>query len=232
VKRFAFARIFWLGAAGIVALAALVALVAILGGGFSDTDARILITLAALLYAGGAGIAGLVLADRGPARTLGWLVAVASPVCFVFEVVGIWSFVVEGDGGNEAIAKLAWSAVLVLLAGLLSTTDLLLARGDRLVRLAGLAGALAASAVALSIIGIWAEPSGDAFVKAVAVLWICTGLAYFLVPILGRFSSAGEPPSERVLAELGDVELVATRARNGMDVRLRPGERLQLRRRS
>jgi len=41
-----FARVFWIGAAGIVVLAALIALVAIVRGSFSGTDARILLTLA------------------------------------------------------------------------------------------------------------------------------------------------------------------------------------------
>ena len=42
-------RIFWMGAAAIVVVAALVALAAVLKGDFSDTDGRTLVTLAALL---------------------------------------------------------------------------------------------------------------------------------------------------------------------------------------
>jgi hypothetical protein len=67
-----------------------------------------------------------------------------------------------------------------------------------------------------------------------AVLWILTLLAYFLVPVLQRFTSAGAAPeAARVLASLGDVELVATRAADGRAIyaRLKPGERLVLRRR-
>ena len=48
------ARVFWLGAAAILVAAALISLVAVLKGSFSDTDANILGTLAALLYCGGA----------------------------------------------------------------------------------------------------------------------------------------------------------------------------------
>ena len=48
---------FWLGAAAILVAAALVSLVAILKGGFSETDARILGTLGALLYTGAAALA-------------------------------------------------------------------------------------------------------------------------------------------------------------------------------
>jgi hypothetical protein len=221
------ARVFWIGAAGIVILAALVALAAIIGGNFSDTDARILVTLAALLYAGGAGLAGLALADRGPARNLGWIVAAATPVGLVLMLWAIWDFLDEGD--NDPQLKLAWSAVLALLAGLLGTTALLLARRPALVLLAKSTGLLAGFGALVSVVGLWSGDSSDQFLKSLAVLWILAAVTYFLVPILGRFTSAATA-DVRVLAELDDVQLVATRT-NGLDVRLAPGERLQLRRR-
>jgi hypothetical protein len=46
-------RIAWLGAAATLVVAALVALGAILRGDFSDTDVKILVTLAAVLYVSG-----------------------------------------------------------------------------------------------------------------------------------------------------------------------------------
>ena len=122
---------------------------------------------------------------------------------------------VDGDG-NETADKLAWSSVIVLLGGLIATTGLLLARRPCSPLLAGGAGALAALAAALSVVGIWTENDDDAFIKLLAVLWILTLLAYFLVPVLQRFTSAGTAPEEvRVLASEGDVELVATRAPDG-----------------
>lgn len=223
-----------MGAAAIVAAAALVALAAVLGGDFSDTDGRILVMLAALLYTGGAAICGLTLVDRGSGRLLGWTVAGAAPVCLAFVTWAIWSFAFDG-GGNETADKLAWSAVLALLAGLVATTGLLLARQPGLVRLAAAAGALAALAATVSVAGIWTEPDSESFVKALAVLWILAALAYFLVPILQRFSSVGAAEAAiRVLAELDGVELVASRALVE-GVRVEPpasGERLVLRRRS
>jgi hypothetical protein len=223
-----------MGAAAIVVAAALVALAAVVKGDFSDTDGRILITLAALLYTGGAAICGLALADRGPARALGRIVAAAAPVCFAFVAWAIWSFAFDG-GDNETADKLAWSAVLVLLAGLIATTALLLARRPTLVGLASVAGAFSGLAATVSVTGIWAEPDSESFVKVLAVLWILAGLAYFLVPILQRFSSVGaDEAAVRILAELDGVELVASRnpvegvpAENPA-----PGERLVLRRRS
>lgn len=226
-------RIFWMGAAAVVVAAALVALAAVVKGDFSDTDGRILITLAALLYAGGAAICGLALVDRGPGRSLGWVVTGAAPVCLGFVVWAIWSFTFD-DGGNETADKLAWSAVLVVLAGLIATTGLLLARRPGLVRLAVAAGALAILAVTVSVAGIWTEPESATFVKVLAVLWILTGLAFVLVPILQRFSNVGaDEAAIRVLGELDGVELVASRSSvEGVRAELPiSGERLVLRRR-
>jgi hypothetical protein len=228
-------RVFWIGAATILVVAALVALAAIVKGDFSETDGRILLTLAAVLYTGGAALAGLALVDRGTARRLGWIIAGAAPGGLALMAWGVWSFVFEG--GNELPSKLAWSAVIALAAGLIATTSLLLTRRITLVRLAIAAGAVSALAAALSIVGIWVEPDSDAFVKALAVLWILAALAYFLVPVLQRFTAAGAPPAEvevRVLALLGDVELVASRwpvEGVAVEERPRPGEALMLRRR-
>ena len=220
-----------MGAAAILVAAALVALGAIVGGNFSDTDARILISLVALRYTGGAGLAGLALADRGTARRLGLLVAGVSPVCLAIVLWAIWAFVDEGD--NEPQWKLAWSAVLVLLSGLIATTGILLARRDALVVLAGVAGLLESTAAGISIAGIWSGSSSDALLKLLAVLWILAALTYFLVPVLGRFTVVGEDVARvRVLAELGTIQLVASRSRvEGVPADFpTPGERLFLRR--
>ena len=48
--------------------------------------------------------------------------------------------------------------------------------------------------------------------------------------MLQRYTAAGAPTDDRVLAELDGVELVATHSRDGIDVRLARGERLLLRR--
>jgi hypothetical protein len=65
------ARTFWIGAAGILILAALVAMAAILRGDFGDTDAKILGTLFALLLAGATAVSGLALVERTTLVTLG-----------------------------------------------------------------------------------------------------------------------------------------------------------------
>jgi hypothetical protein len=234
VTRLRLARIFWIGAAAILVAAALVALTAVLRGDFSETDGRILLTLAAILYSGGAALAGLALVDRGPARALGMATAAAAPVCLALVSWGIWSFAFDGGDSRDA-TRAAWSAVLVLLAGLVATTGLLLVRLRTPLVLAALAGGLAALAAGLSVGGIWAEPSGDGLIRAIAVCWILAALAFFLAPVLQRFAATGENAAPRVLGELNGVELVASRAPVAGGVPIVPparGERLSLRRRS
>lgn len=224
-------RIFWIGAAAILVAAALVALAAVVRGDFSENDGRILVTLAALLYTGGSALAGAALAERGPARRLGWTVAAAAPVCLAFVTWGIWSFVFDGEGDYDA-SRAAWSATLVLLVGLVAATGLLLARTRVATVLAWAATGFAACAAALSVAGIWREPDADAYVKVVAALWILAALSYFLAPVLQRFAATEAGSVDRVLAELDGIELVATRTPGALDVRLVRGERLELRRRS
>lgn len=226
-------RIFWIGAAAILVAAALVALVAVLRGTFSDSDARILLTLGAVLFTGGAAFAGLALLDRGGARRLGWVVVGLAPVSLVLMIWPLWSFAF--DEGNGTADRLAWSAVLAVLSALVATTALLLARRPELVRLASIAGALGALTAGLSIAAIWASPDADAYPKLVGALLILTVLCYFLVPVLQRFMSVeGTANGVRVLGVLDSVELVAARGDvEGVlvDAPAR-GERLALRRRS
>lgn len=228
MNRVRLSRIFWIGAAAILVAAALVALVAVLRGDFSDTDGRILGTLAAALLAGSTLVAGLALVERS-SRVLGWAAVAVSVPAFAAIAYSIWDFVFDGEGD---VWRWGWAGVLALLATLIAVTARLLARSAALVRLAWLAGALAAAAAATSYVAIWNDDPGDAIGRLVAALWILAGLAYLLVPVLQRFSAAGESPAaERVVAELDGIELVATRSSGGMSVELHPGERLVLRRR-
>jgi hypothetical protein len=230
VKRIRLGRILWIGAAAILVAAALVALVAVLRGDFSDTDGRILGTLGALLFAGSTAVAGLALVERG-ARLLGWTAITVAGPSFAALVYALWDTVF--DGTNEPW-RWGWTGMLALLAALIATTARLLARTQGIERLAQGAGVLAAVAAVFSVGAIWNEDPGDTYGRVVAALWILAGLAYLLVPVMQRFGAAGHARDEiRLLAELDGIELVATRSRTGtIDARLEPGERLLLRRRS
>lgn len=225
-------RLVWLGAAAILVVAALVALAAIVRGDFSETDGRILGSLAAVLYTGGALFAGLATVERGR-PVIGWAVSAVAPMCFALLLLGIWDF--EFDGGDQHAWRWAWSAVLVLLVGIMVTTALLLARSKAAQLLADAAGVAAGIAAALSITAIWAQGGDDNWIKPIAVFSVLAVLAYVLVPVAGRLTRADRGAgSERVLAELGNVELIATAAPGaaGIDLELARGERLVLRYRS
>jgi hypothetical protein len=232
VTRRRLARVFWLGAAAILVAAALVSLVAILGGGFSDTDGRILGTLGSLLYCGAAALSGLALVDRRLVPPLGWAMVGLAAVTFALLVGAIWEL--EDDG--DTTWRLALSGALFLLAGLVATTGLLLTTRPALQRLAIAAGILAATAVSLTLVPIWRdEDPGSTLGKAIGVAWILAALAYLLAPVLQRWSAVGDTTTgERALGTLDGVELVATREPGDALVvteRPKPGERLVLRRR-
>jgi hypothetical protein len=226
VSRDRLSRVFWVGAAAILVVAALVALGAIVRGDFSDTDGRILGTLAALLLASGTLISGLMLMEREGAL-LGRIAIVVSPVGFALLAYAIWDFVFDG-GGDEW--KYGWLGALMLVAGLIAVTARLLADSRALAPLAVAAGVLASAAAVLSAYAIW-EDGSDLIGKALAVLWVLTALCYFLIPVLERYRSESRNGDVRVLASLDGVELVLTRSRAGIQVQLAPGERLELRRR-
>jgi hypothetical protein len=228
VTRVRLGRIFWIGAAAILVAAALVALVSVLRGDFSDTDGRILGTLAAALLAGSTVVGGLALVERG-VRTLGWTAVVVSAPAFAAIAYSIWSFAFDGDGDAW---RWGWAGALALVAALIAVTARLIARAPAIMRLAGVAAVLATIAAAFSYVAVWNDDPGDAIGRVIAVLWILAGLAYLLVPVLQRFSTVGRAADAvRVLAVLDGVELVATRSRVGtLDPGLEPGERLLLRR--
>ena len=228
-------RLAWLGAAAILVVAALVAVAAVLRGDFSETDGRILGTLAAVLYTGGAAFAGLANLERGR-HAVGLFLVATAPVCFLLLLPAIWS--VFDESGDDTVWRWAGSAAIVVLCGLLLGTALLMARTSASEVLAYATGALAGIAGTLTIAAIWAEPNADGWVQLIAALWILAVLGYVLVPLVGRFGRPAVPPTathlptrERVLATLDGVELVASTS-GTVEPRLAPGEQLLLRRRT
>lgn len=220
-----YARIFWIGAAAVLVLAALIAISALLRGDFTDEDGQVLLTMLALLVSSGTAVAGLTLAERGLA-TVGWGAAILAVVSFLLITATTW----EGFD-NEPLAKAAATATLALVATLLATTQLVLHRGEHLwlVIVTGLGLLLG---LVTTSVGIWDETSSDALWKVAGSCWIVGAVGWLLLPVLQRFTAAGVPAAvgTRVLASLEDVELVATRT-GGIEVHLEAGERLALRRR-
>lgn len=65
-------RLFWLGAAILFCVAALVAIVAVLGVGFGETQGRIPATCGIAFVCGAATLAGVACIDRGVILSVGW----------------------------------------------------------------------------------------------------------------------------------------------------------------
>ena len=183
-------RLFWTGAAALLGVAALVAIVALLRGELTENDARILATLAVTLGAGSTCLAGLALIDRGQFVGLGWAAVATGRGGYAVIVFGIWSDDVDDDQ-PFATALLLLAVLLVAAAGrlLLRRAELLPVYGAHLV--------LSAFATAATLWAIWSDESvPDWWAKLLGVAWILAVLAWALVPVLGRRSAGG---GERVV---------------------------------
>ena len=225
-------RLFWIGAAATLVVAALVAITAVAGGGFSDTDGRILATLGVLLLAGATAFAGLSLVEHGVARDLGRITIAAAAVGFVVDLVAIWA---ESDN----LGRGAQTMSVAMFALLLGTTSRLRVHDERFVPL--WLGTLATLTVAafLTAVAIWAEDAGSGLGKAIAAFWILSVLGWFLVPVLQRLAGTAaahtsQPMAERMIATLDSVDVIITATPAAGDVLVdasaaAPGEHLVLR---
>lgn len=218
-----YARIFWIGAAGALVLAALIGISSLLSSDFSETDWQSLLTLVTLVVSAGTAVAGLAVVERGHV-SIGWAAVVVAGGAFFLIATATWE---EFD--DETLAKLALTSAFALVATLLAITQLVLHRGRHawVVVVTWIALSLA---LLVSTIAVWRE-SGDGW-QIAASFWIIGTVGWLNLPVLQRFSAAaGTVGPERVLAALDEVELVATRSSAGLAVELAPGERLLLRRR-
>ncbi len=220
-------RIFWIGAAATLVVAALIGVAGLLRSDFTETDGKILLTLVTLLVASGAAFAALALVERSIFVTYGWLAAVVAVASFVLITAATWR-----DFDDDPLTKLAGVAAVTLIATLLVSTQMLLHRGRLRVVVVGTWLALAI-AVSGTTVGILGEEDGATLWKAVGTFSILGLLGWLLVPVLQRFTAAGASATGvRILAALDGVELVASReALDGVQIESpAAGERLVLRR--
>ena len=204
-------RIFWTGAAALLGVAALVALVALLRGEFTDTDFNILASLGITLGAGATALAGLALVERGDLVPLGWAAILVGLGGYVTVLWDIWT----EPWDDEATA----TALLLMAVFLLAATSRLLLQRSSLEPLVLAHFVLSAFATTGTIWLIWDEgPTDDAFAKLLGAVWILAALAWALVPVLGRTS--------RAAAE----ERIVGRGPGRIEVDLAEGETLVVRR--
>lgn len=110
-----------------------------------------------------------------------------SPLAFVMLADGIWH-------DTEDRFRLIATGVVLALALLVALSGRLFAVTRPFLRLAGVAGALAATAAAVSIEGVWRDDRFFLVEKTTTALWILATLCALLVPVLERYLAKNAPP--------------------------------------
>ena len=174
-------RLFWLGAAILFSIAALIAIVAVVSGSFGQTEGRILATCGLAFVCGSVALAGVACLDRGIVRPAAWAAIALGVAAFAVWTVGVWG-ALEGERyGRTAAIVGVWLGVSVIV-----TTSRLVASSPKLLRTvvpATWVAATVASALGnVMILGRTGRPW-----KFELVLVILTALGYALIPALQRF---------------------------------------------
>jgi hypothetical protein len=224
-------RIFLLGAATIVSVAALVAIAAIFNGDFGDTEGKIFATLATAFVAGSTAVAGIACLERSASRVFGTLGIVLSSLGFVLWTEQIWAQHDSAGYWKLLGLLLIWSLVVLIV-----TTTRLMTRSPQLLRTLYPATAVAAVLAGVVVTIMVLSDNGDGW-QFFAVLLVLAVLGVTLTPILQRYVSTppDTEPAERVLGELGGVVVVAVRGAGrsvrlgDRDVALEDGERVVIR---
>lgn len=203
-------RIFLLGAATLVSVAALVAIGTILNGDFGDTEGKFFATLATAFVAGSAAIAGIACLERSVSRLFGVLGVGLSLVGFVLWTDQIWA-----EHHSDEYWKLLGLILIWTLVVLVVTTTRLMTRAPQLLRSLYPATAGAAAGAGAVVTAMVLSENGDGW-QLFAVLLVLALLGETLTPILQRFVTIppGEAPSERVLGEIAGAVVVAVRGQH------------------
>jgi hypothetical protein len=185
-------RVFWIGAATLRGGAALVAIVALVRGEFTDTDFDILASLGITLGAGSTALAGLALVERKDVAALGWAAILVAIGGYVTVLWDIWT----EPWDDEATA----TALLLMGTLLLATTGRLLLRRESLEPLYLAHVVLSAFGTAGTIWVIWDDTdTPDSWGKLLGSVWILAALAWFLIPVLSRSGRAEPVSGERIV---------------------------------
>ena len=199
-------RLFWLGAAILFSIAALIAIIAVVGGGFGPTEGRILATCGLAFIFGSVALAGVACLDRELVRPAAWAAIVLGVASF-----GIWTGGLWADRVGNAYLRTGGIVSVWLVPALIVTTSRLVASSPRLLRTVvpatSVAATVAAALGSVMILGKTGRPW-----KFELVLVILTALGYALIPALQRFwANAETSVSERLLGTVGNIDVFAVR---------------------
>lgn len=164
--------------AALLAGAALAGIGLVAAGSLDETDVRVISTLVAAFLVLATAVAALELLRRGQARPFALAVLALVPLGLAGFMVPIWTAVIAD--GPSPHARWVPTAAAWTIAALLATTARLV--GPTLVAVLALAVPGAAVATAM----VWADETGEPWIKALACLALATGAAWLAGPALAR----------------------------------------------
>ena len=188
-----------------LSVTALIAITAVLGGAFGDTEWKVLATTGGFALASLFAMRGTILLDQGRYRDLGWAVVGLSALAFLLELKVVWIDV--GD------SEVTWKALAITagFAGALGQIATSLARrrptDPPSVRPLGMAaGACALTVEALIAFAAIAEVGGGGYYRFLGAVFILDVLLVALESIVRRLGTpaaapAGSAPFVCVLAD-------------------------------
>jgi hypothetical protein len=222
-------RLFFLGAATLASVAALVAIVAVVNGEFGETEGKVFATLGATFVAGSTAIAGVALLARRVSRPLAVLGIVLACGGYVLWAEQIWA-----QHSSAAYWKFLGLVLAWTLATVIAITNRLLSDAPKLVRTLYPATAAAAALAATTVSVMVLRENGDGW-QLFAIFVILAVLGEILAPILDRYFASGDETRERLLGNVDGVAVIAVRGSGRVvcvgdqEVPLRSGESVVVR---
>lgn len=192
-------RLVLLGVAGLLCVAAALAIGILLFGDFGATEGRILATTALLSGFGLLALPAAILQDRRRLPALAALVALLATVGAALTITSVWI-----EGGPDWLGKSIGSEGVWLVASVqVASLVLRLRRSDpRLLRWLFVASCGVAVVVgAFFTVIIWSEIDSEAFGRAIGALVVLDALLVALQPIMARTRPAGR--THRLLLGVG-----------------------------
>jgi hypothetical protein len=173
-------RAFWIGAAGLLSVAALIAIATVLGGDFGETEGKFFATIATGFVSGSTVLAAIACLQRGQARPValgGVVLAAAGSLLWIEQV---WA---EHD--SETYWKLLGLVAVWSVFTLVVTTLRLMTSAPRLLGTlyVGTVGCAAGAGLTASAMILFED--GDAW-RLFAVLLILMLLGFLLTPVAHR----------------------------------------------
>lgn len=186
---------------GFLGLSALIAVVALLTGDFSDTQIRIILTTLTIAGASICGMACFAFIEKRGLLKIGAIGVLCAVIAAGLAIIGIWS---EIGGGTYWKYTITFIIASVAFAHCFLLNIPTLQRSYRWCQyLLVLFVVLLAAQVDFAV---WDETSGSVFYRIMGVLAVIVVLLTLIVPILSRFTSGGAAaPTLALTAEAGEI---------------------------